>query len=279
MKMKKNGVVVCSVLTLSLGLFSVSCLAQSTVKNEDAPIPTKQISVEGNTGNNERVMVSSDDDKEEGENIQTKTQTMEHASVEGSMSDSVGMNQNNGNGIEGNEEKNQGGEILEENQREEKRVNVSENSQKNQNQEKVKENNGEERRSRVATAVHEMLEVADRNIEIGQQVRLIAQNQNQEQNEMEGSLQVAHERNNIVKFLIGPNYKELNKVEDRLKNNKNRLNELRELRNKLDNDVDVDILTSQIEVMEQVGAELENEVDEAKGGVSLFGWLFKWMSK
>ncbi|NOQ68099.1 hypothetical protein GQ568_01505 [Patescibacteria group bacterium] len=156
----------------------------------------------------------------------------------------------------------------------------SENGQKVQNQiNQNQENQGEQRRSRVANAVQEMLAVAERNPGIGQQVRTIAQNQNQEQEEMEDALEVTKKRSGVVKFLIGPNYKELKKVENRLENHKNRLEELKGLRAQLENSADAEVLTQQIQIMEQIGAELENEVNEEKQGISLFGWLFRWMAK
>lgn len=145
----------------------------------------------------------------------------------------------------------------------------------NQNQ----ESQGEQRRSRVANAVQEMLAVAERNSGIGQQIRTIAQNQNQEQEEIENALEVTKKRSVVVKFFIGPNYKELKKVEDRIENHKNRLEEFKGLRAQLGNSADAEVLTQQIQTMEQIGAELENEVNQEKQGISLFGWLFRWMAK
>ena len=57
------------------------------------------------------------------------------------------------------------------------------------------------------------------------------------------------------------------------------MEELKGLRAQLENSVDTEVLTQQIQIMEQIGAELENEVGENKKGISLFGWLFKWMAK
>ncbi|MCK5084446.1 MAG: hypothetical protein KAQ64_02225 [Candidatus Pacebacteria bacterium] len=155
-----------------------------------------------------------------------------------------------------------------------------ENGQKVQNQiNQNQESQGEQRRSRVASAVQEMLAVADRNPGVGKQIRTIAQNQNQEQEEMEVVLEVAKKRNGVVKFLIGPNYKELKKAENRLEEYKNRLGKLNNLRVQLENSSDIEVLTQQIQIMEQIGAELENEVDKEKQGISLFGWLFRWFAK
>lgn len=50
-------------------------------------------------------------------------------------------------------------------------------------------NQGETSRAQVANAVQEMLQVAERNEEFGQQIKTIAQNHNQNQEKIEASLQ------------------------------------------------------------------------------------------
>lgn len=190
----------------------------------------------------------------------------------------TGQNTNFNNSSEENGDENEAG--VKQGKNETENDENLENRQKVQNQiNQNQENQGEQRRSHVANAVQEMLAVADRNPSIGQQIRIIAQNQNQEQEEMESALQVTKKRSGVVKFLIGPNYKELKKVENRLENNKNRLEELRGLRNQLKDSSDADVLAQQIQIMEQIGAELESEVNKEKQGISLFGWLFRWISK
>ena len=129
------------------------------------------------------------------------------------------------------------------------------------------------RRSRVANAVQEMEKIANRNKGIGNQVRVIAQNQNRIQEEAEGALQVAQKRNGFTKFLIGPNYKQLKIAEEGLENNIQDLAELKELKEQIQDSVDKSSLEDQIKIMEEIKKELKNEVAENKSGFSLFGWL------
>ena len=135
------------------------------------------------------------------------------------------------------------------------------------------------RRNRVANAVQEMLQVAERNEGVGTKIREIAREQNRVHEEMEEYLEAAQERKGWVKFFIGPNYGKLKEVEGRLEGHIERLGELKELRAKVANQGDAQLLQEQLQVMEQVASELKGEVESAKKGFSLFGWLNRLLSR
>ena len=90
------------------------------------------------------------------------------------------------------------------------------NQVQNQEQEatQAKSGNGlqvaEQRRSKVANAVQEMLQVAEKNGGIGQKVKTIAQTQTQNQDKLETSLQKVQSPSGFSKFFAGPNYGEAN---------------------------------------------------------------------
>lgn len=131
-----------------------------------------------------------------------------------------------------------------------------------------------ERRSQVANAVQEMLRVADRNGGIGAQVRVIAQAQNQNREELEGSLEKVRGRSGAAKFLVGPNYGEINNAEKLLEQNREKIQELNEIKSQLLYS-DQQILAQQIKFLEQANIQIQNELDNAGTGFSLLGWMFK----
>ncbi len=135
------------------------------------------------------------------------------------------------------------------------------------------------RRSQVANAVQAMERVATNNQGIGDQVRIIAQNQNKIQEEAEKALKTTQKRGGFAKFLIGPNYGEIKTVEDRLENHVQNVNELKTLKEQIQDSPDAVLLDKQIQVMEEVTAELRGEVASEKRGFSLFGWLFRLLSR
>ena len=137
----------------------------------------------------------------------------------------------------------------------------------------------EVRRSRVANAVQSMLEVAERNQGIGQQVRNITQNQVQVQEQAEEALEKAQERKGFMKFLIGPDYSQLKTVEDRLEQHNQNLEELKVLKEDIEDDADATLFDDQIKVMETIKGELENSIEENSAGFSLFGWMNRMFNR
>jgi len=135
------------------------------------------------------------------------------------------------------------------------------------------------RRSRVANAVQEMERIATRNQGIGDQIRVVARNQNRIQEEAESALQTAQKRGGFSRFFVGPNYGQLKNVENRLENHNQNLAELKELKNQIQNSEDVSLLDQQINTMEEIKTELEEAVSEDQKGFSLFGWLNRMFTR
>lgn len=138
---------------------------------------------------------------------------------------------------------------------------------------------GLQRRGAVATAVQQMLQIADRNGGIGAQVREIAQAQNQEFEGAEASLTRAQERTGFAKFFIGPNYGEINNAEQKLTNIQSRIEELNQLKTQLSNSGDQQLLDQHIQNLEQVRTELQTQLQDEQKGFSLLGWLFRAFAK
>ena len=136
----------------------------------------------------------------------------------------------------------------------------------------------EQRRSQVASAVQAMLQIADRNSGIGQQVKVIAQNQNQNQTKLEKNVKKIQDRGGFAKFFIGANYGEIKDAQKTLEQNKEQIRQLNQVRTQLSNQGDQQQLTEQIKVLEQANQEIETLLANAQGGFSLFGWLNKLVS-
>jgi len=136
-----------------------------------------------------------------------------------------------------------------------------------------------QRRSQVANAVQQMLQVADRNSGIGQQVKVIAQAQNQNQEKLQIGIEKIQNRNRFVKFLIGPNYSEIKNAQKLLEQNREQIDQLNQIKTQLSNQSDVQILTEQIQILEQVNAQIEETLQNEQKGFSLFGWLVRLFFK
>lgn len=133
----------------------------------------------------------------------------------------------------------------------------------------------EQRKSAVASAVQAMLQIADREGGIGQQVRTIAQNQNQNQTKLEQDIEKIQGRSGLTKFFIGAKYGEIKDAQKTLDQNKEQIRQMNQLRTQLSNAGDQQQLAEQIKVLEQANQEIETLLTEAQSGFSLFGWAVK----
>lgn len=163
----------------------------------------------------------------------------------------------------------------------------------NQNQNKFQAKQGEEmgkspeeknqrsleRRSQVAKAIMEMERIGDSNQGIGEQVRIIAQSQNEGQDRVETSLQTVQNRNRVVRFLLGPDYKKIKDIEAELGIQQTRIQEMIKLANQLDNEGEAQAMMEQIALLQDIEDQVRQELENEQTGLSLFGWLFKWLVK
>lgn len=137
---------------------------------------------------------------------------------------------------------------------------------------------GELRRSQIADAVRNLLQLADQNENIGQQIRTIAINQNKNQEKLETDLEEIQQRSRWAKFFIGAKYREINEVKARIEQNISQIQDLSHLKEQIDSSTDQQRLMEQVQMLRQNNEEMQKIVSEAEKGFSLFGWLFKLLS-
>lgn len=135
-----------------------------------------------------------------------------------------------------------------------------------------------QKKSQVASAVQEMLKIADRNGGIGQQVRIIAQNQNQNQENLGKNVENIQSRGGFMKLLVGPDYGQIKDSQKILEQNKEQIRQLNQIKTKLSNEEDEQQLQQQIMILEQANQEIASELEKTQTGFSLFGWLNKIVS-
>lgn len=137
----------------------------------------------------------------------------------------------------------------------------------------------EQRSSVVAGAVQEILQVAERDSGVGQQIKTIAQTQTQNQGELETSLQKVQSRGGLAKFFVGPDYGEINNTKKLLEQNREQIKQLDQVKSKLVNQSDQQKLTEQVQLFEGTNQQIETSLNEAQKGFSLLGWMFRLFAK
>lgn len=138
---------------------------------------------------------------------------------------------------------------------------------------------GIEHRSAVANAVQELLGIADRTGGIGQEIRVIAQAQEQNQVKLDTAIGNIQNRNGVAKFFIGPNFGAINDAERIIVNNQQQIQVLTQLQSEVTSTADQQQLTNQINVLQQTNTQLNAYVQAQSNGFSVFGWLVKLFVK
>lgn len=137
----------------------------------------------------------------------------------------------------------------------------------------------EQRRSLVAETVQEIVKIADSNIGIGQQVKVIAQTQVQNQEKLEINMKKIQSRSGLAKFFVGSDYGEIKSSQELLEQNKKQIRNLKQLGAQLSKKDDQRQIAEQIKFLEQANQQMETSLNEAKKGFSLFGWAFRSFAK
>jgi len=137
----------------------------------------------------------------------------------------------------------------------------------------------EQRRSVVANAVQEIVKVAERSGGVGQEIKIVAQTQIQNQGELETGIQKIQSRSGFAKFFIGPNYGEIKNSQKLLEQNKEQIQELDKLRTQIVSQGDQLQIVEQIQLLAEANQQIEISLNEIQGGFSLFGWVFRLFAK
>lgn len=137
----------------------------------------------------------------------------------------------------------------------------------------------EQHKSAVSAFVKNLLQVADRDGGIGEQVRAIAQQQKETIDATVQAVEKVQKRNKVKTFLIGSDYKNLGALRSEMVQTRNRIEQLNRLaENTQDEGVKTEI-ENQIKALEDEQTKIENFIKTNESKFSLFGWFVKLFNK
>lgn len=136
----------------------------------------------------------------------------------------------------------------------------------------------DEYKNKVAKFVHNLKQIGDMDEGIGQQVRVVAQAQNDSIAKVENSINDINQRGGFMKFLVGPKYDSIAEIQTAITENQTRINILVETMNRIADPAVKLVLQDQIKQFQQENVKLQTFAAESESGVSLFGWLVKMFS-
>lgn len=138
--------------------------------------------------------------------------------------------------------------------------------------------NAVEHMSIVAQKVQELLQIRTKG-GIGDQVREIAREQNQAQDQIQVHLGEVEAKGNLVKFLFGPDYKAIKNLKQLLEQNQLRIQSLQQLMTQVTNEADETSVQETIEALTLENTSLQEVISAQEEIKSLFGWLAKLFVK
>lgn len=130
-----------------------------------------------------------------------------------------------------------------------------------------------EKANEVSKYVQTLLDMPDRNGNIGQQVKEIAKAQNQSQEKVMEKVQKMEQRGTLARFLFGPKGEDIDQIKEELKQNQERAQTLRDLKLQLLDSTDQDIVQALIDSLTAQDVALTQKVMDEQSAFSLLGAL------
>ncbi|RJQ29105.1 hypothetical protein C4565_02470 [Candidatus Parcubacteria bacterium] len=139
---------------------------------------------------------------------------------------------------------------------------------------------GAEHRNTVATFVQTLLESAEKeNGEIGAQIKVIAEEQNNVKNEVSEKIEKIQNRNKIKTFFIGTDYKNIGQLRSSMVKTNNQIDALKRVLERTTNTEMKTVLEGQTQVLEKEQQKIEEFLKSNESKFSIFGWLTKLFVK
>jgi len=161
------------------------------------------------------------------------------------------------------------------NQNQVKTQNQGEDSQLQVNtQEEENLGDGQGERSIVSQKVQELLQIRTTG-GIGEQVRQIAQEQNQAQTQIQEQVNKLSSKGKLARFFSGTDYGAVKNLKAQLEQNQLRIKQLEQLQNQLSNQGDITMVQETIQVLIQENTSLQERITAEKQTKSIFGWLIR----
>ncbi|MBU0708415.1 hypothetical protein KJ596_01530 [Patescibacteria group bacterium] len=117
------------------------------------------------------------------------------------------------------------------------------------------------------------------NESLGEQVKIKAREQEQAHLEIQQQLDKLETRKGIVRWLAGPDYKAIQKLEQLKDGNLLRIQQLNNLKIQTQNQAEETILQNTVQAIEQENTALQEEIQDERETRSLFGWMFRFFAK
>ena len=138
---------------------------------------------------------------------------------------------------------------------------------------------GEQHRSAVANIVQELVKVANRDSQIGEEVKVVAQEEKDQSEIVKEKMDKVENGGGLKTFFIGSDYKNLGALRSELVTTQNHLNRLNKALERTTSTTIKADLETQIKDLEAIKTKADSFVKTNESKFSLFGWFVKLFNK
>jgi len=142
----------------------------------------------------------------------------------------------------------------------------------------IRNQNAIQNMSEVAQKVQEMLQLGESG-GIGDQVRQIAQEQNQTQTQTQEQLGKLESKGKLARFLTGTDFGAVKNLKQQLEQNQLKIQQLQQLQNQLSNQEDITLVQEMVQALIAENTSLQERITAEEQTKSIFGWLFQMFAK
>ncbi len=132
-------------------------------------------------------------------------------------------------------------------------------------------------KSRNALRKLEKIQETTNDPEVEEEVEDVVEEQEEVQEQVEESLDAVDNRPAAIKFLIGPDFKNLGQLRKEVVHTRNNIRKLEKISEKVTGETQVAV-DEAINELEATSLNLQASIGEKLEGFSLFGWLARWLS-
>lgn len=139
--------------------------------------------------------------------------------------------------------------------------------------------NAKAKMSAVAAKVQELLNDPELEGGIGPQIREFAKSQHQVQNELESTQAQIQKRNQLMRVVLGPDYKALKNMEKLYERNQVRIQTLTELVNQTQNEAELNEITEMVQLLTEQNTALAEQINNEEARPGILGWFFRLFNR
>lgn len=127
--------------------------------------------------------------------------------------------------------------------------------------------------NKVSDQVHQLIDTVGAKGGIGQEVKVIAQNQLKAQDQIKSDFEGLNSRGAFTKLMIGSDKKLTQSLQQRMEQNRLMIQQIEELMTQTKNKSDLEQLQLTIDLMTYQNTSLQNKIDRENKSKGMFGWL------